>query len=94
MKTFAAVAAALGLFLTAEARAQAPEFPTRLVKIVVPFPAGGATDIMARNIAQKLFRDWFVFDWFPVENEAVVAQFERVPRQSYDSLDETFAVMR
>lgn len=29
-------------------------YPTKPVKIIIPFPAGGATDILARLIAQKL----------------------------------------
>jgi tripartite-type tricarboxylate transporter receptor subunit TctC len=40
------------------ALAQSAGYPTKLIKIVVPFPPGGATDIMTRNIAQKLGEAW------------------------------------
>lgn len=45
-----AVVATLGLPLTAAAQA----WPTKPVRMVIPFPAGGATDIIGRTIAQKL----------------------------------------
>ena len=34
------------------------EFPSRLVKIVVPYPAGGGVDGLARPIAERLGRMW------------------------------------
>jgi tripartite-type tricarboxylate transporter receptor subunit TctC len=33
-------------------------FPSRLVRIVVPYPAGGGTDTLARLIADQLGRKW------------------------------------
>jgi tripartite-type tricarboxylate transporter receptor subunit TctC len=40
------------VFVASAAFAQ--NYPSRLVRIIVPFPAGGPTDVMARLIGQKL----------------------------------------
>lgn len=51
--------AALGLGgLPAPARAAPGGWPNQLVRIVVPYPAGGATDVLARLIAQQLQARW------------------------------------
>jgi tripartite-type tricarboxylate transporter receptor subunit TctC len=48
---------AAGAFAPAPA-AHAQAFPNRPIRIVVPFPAGGPTDILSRVIAQKMSEDW------------------------------------
>ncbi|SEJ69978.1 tripartite tricarboxylate transporter substrate binding protein [Achromobacter sp. NFACC18-2] len=54
----ATLAGAVGL-VTAPAFAQGIDnFPTRPVTIVVPFPAGGATDLTARLVAEGLSKKW------------------------------------
>jgi tripartite-type tricarboxylate transporter receptor subunit TctC len=46
------------MFALAATLAHGQGFPNKPVKIVVPFTAGSATDILARNIGQKLGELW------------------------------------
>jgi tripartite-type tricarboxylate transporter receptor subunit TctC len=46
------------VLVTAAAPAVAENYPARVVKIVVPFPAGGTADIMPRIFADWLSRKW------------------------------------
>jgi tripartite-type tricarboxylate transporter receptor subunit TctC len=54
----------LSLLLIAPVRAQtsassdAASYPNRPIRIIVPFPAGGPSDILARIIGQRLSEDW------------------------------------
>jgi tripartite-type tricarboxylate transporter receptor subunit TctC len=42
----------------ATAQERPDTFPSRAIKIVVPFPAGGPSDVLARMIGQKMTEDW------------------------------------
>jgi len=43
-----------GLVILASAAATAQSYPSKPVRIIVPFPAAGGTDLMARTIAEKI----------------------------------------
>src|SRR3954463_16450922 len=56
-------AAALALALAAPAQAQQPAagaagYPSRPMKFIVPFAAGGVTDVLARTLANEIAKDW------------------------------------
>jgi tripartite-type tricarboxylate transporter receptor subunit TctC len=51
-KLLAFAAAALALSVHAQ------DFPTKTVRIIVPFPAGGSAELMPRIVAEKLSEKW------------------------------------
>jgi tripartite-type tricarboxylate transporter receptor subunit TctC len=54
------LACAAALLAMLQTAASAQTYPSKPVRMIIPFPAGGATDIVARLIAQKLGESWGV----------------------------------
>jgi tripartite-type tricarboxylate transporter receptor subunit TctC len=54
----AALGAVLALAATTGQSRAAPAFPARTVKMIVPYPPGGGTDLLARVLAQRLGEKW------------------------------------
>ena len=54
----ASICLVTALLPVASGMAGAQAYPVKPVRMVVPFPAGGATDIVGRLIAQKLTESW------------------------------------
>ena len=60
-KLFAAAVAALSLLavlppqsVQAQTQVQTPNYPSRAIRWIVPYPAGGGSDFLARTIGQQL----------------------------------------
>jgi tripartite-type tricarboxylate transporter receptor subunit TctC len=92
MRTLLALAL-LAAVSTAPAYAQssdAQSFPNRPVKIVVPFPAGGPTDVNMRIVGQKLSELWgqgVVIENRPGANTGIGAQMvAKAPADGYTLL--------
>jgi tripartite-type tricarboxylate transporter receptor subunit TctC len=56
-RTFLGLVAVAALSLTS-ATAHAQSFPTKPVRILVPYAAGGAVDVLARTLGQSLSKNW------------------------------------
>src|SRR5436190_7493178 len=84
--------AALPLLFAAPSAAQdiADFFPSRAIRIVVPFPAGGPTDILVRVIAQRMSDSWkqpVVVENQPGANTAIAAaRVAKSPTDGYTLL--------
>ncbi|ANN67813.1 Bug family tripartite tricarboxylate transporter substrate binding protein [Bordetella bronchialis] len=87
---FRFIAAAALAALTAAGAAQAQTYPARPIKVISPFPAGGATDVLTRLLAERMGKDLGVA--MIVENRAgagtsIGASFvQREPADGYTIL--------
>ena len=78
------------LMLVAAGPAVAQAYPNKPVKLVVPFPPGGGTDIVGRLIAQKLSEVWrqtVIVDNKPGANTLIGTEFvAKAPGDGYTLL--------
>src|SRR4029453_1057571 len=81
------------VFVKAPPQDGADAYPSRTVRMIVPFPAGGPTDILTRVIAQRLSEVWgqpVVIENQPGANTAIAAaRVAKMPADGYT----LFAVM-
>src|SRR5713101_3023589 len=81
------VAALAGAAMIAAGPADAQNYPSTNVKLIVPVPAGGVTDTMARIVALRLTEMWgqsVIVDNRPGGNYGVGAQaVSRAPADGY-----------
>jgi tripartite-type tricarboxylate transporter receptor subunit TctC len=81
-----------GTLVIAQAAAQggADTYPNRTVRMIVPFPAGGPTDILSRVVAQRLSEVWgqpVVIENQPGANTAIAAaRVAKMPADGYTLL--------
>ncbi|MDB5894149.1 MAG: hypothetical protein JWQ88_1680 [Rhodoferax sp.] len=79
---------AAGLFSAGAGQAQT--YPTKPIRIVVPYAAGGPADVMVRAISQKLGDSWgqpFIVDNRPGANEIIAADLvAKSPADGYTFL--------
>ena len=78
------------LTVPAAAQGGAETYPNRTVRMIVPFPAGGPTDILSRVVAQRLSEVWgqpVVIENQPGANTAIAAaRVAKMPADGYTLL--------
>jgi len=92
---FSALFSAVWLVSTLAVAQAAPQdgadaYPSRTVRMIVPFPAGGPTDILSRVVAQRLSEVWgqpVVVENQPGANTAIAAaRVAKMPADGYTLL--------
>jgi tripartite-type tricarboxylate transporter receptor subunit TctC len=82
-----AALAMLGVLAAGAAAAQTETYPNRPVRLIVPFPPGGPTDILARIVSQRLSEVWgqpVVVENLPGANTAIAAaRVAKLPADGY-----------
>jgi tripartite-type tricarboxylate transporter receptor subunit TctC len=99
VRIFGVVARVFVLLLALDVSALAQTYPVKPVRIVVPFAAGGITDILARALAQQLTDRWgqqVIVENRPGGNSQIGAEYvTRSPPDGYTllvSADTTFVM--
>ena len=91
MKPWSVLAVAVGLLVAVlqpvSANDRAAPYPDKIVRLLVPFPAGGAVDVVARALAARLSEQWkqpVVVDNKPGASGAIAAaELARAPKDGY-----------
>lgn len=90
MRLIGALCLFCGLISGQTARAQEGPWPSQAVRVIVPFPAGGPADIIARFVSERLaqtFNQSFVIENKPGANTAIAAaQVAKAPANGYTLL--------
>jgi tripartite-type tricarboxylate transporter receptor subunit TctC len=91
LKPWSVLAVAVGLLVAVlqpvSANDRAAPYPDKIVRLLVPFPAGGAVDVVARALAARLSEQWkqpVVVDNKPGASGAIAAaELARAPKDGY-----------
>ena len=84
------LACGAGLLFAAVGHAQSPGYPNRPVKIIVPFPAGGPTDVAARlifqNLSERLGQQFYIENMSGAGGNIGMGAAARAPADGYTIL--------
>jgi tripartite-type tricarboxylate transporter receptor subunit TctC len=83
--------------ITADAAETAPGYPSKPIHLILPFPPGGPTDVVARALGAKLGRDWdvpVIVENRPGGNSFIATEYvARTPADGYTLLFAFFGTL-